>query len=137
MNVVKQNRNAFPMDELFRDILGGTQYLNRTIPPVNINEGDTAFTIQLLAPGFKKEDFTLEVDNDVLEISANLAETEEITGKFTRREFKATPFKRTFKLPQTVNQEAIGAGYEGGVLSISLPKKEEAQPKEKRAITIS
>lgn len=137
MDTVKQNRNAFPMDELFRDILGGTQYLNRTAPAVNINESDLSFTIQLLAPGFRKEDFNLEVDNDVLSISANVAEQEEVAGKFTRREFKALPFKRTFKLPQTVNQENIGAGYEGGVLNIILPKKEEAQQKEKRAIKIS
>lgn len=137
MNTVKQNRSAFPMDELFRDILGGTQYLNRAIPPVNSIESDAAFIIQLSAPGFKKDDFKLEVDNDTLIISANAAEAEEVEGKFTRREFRPIPFKRTFKLPQTVNQDSINAVYEGGILNITLPKKEEAQPKEKRMIEIS
>lgn len=137
MNLVKQNRNAFPvMDELFKDFLGGTQYVNRLVPPVNINETDADYTIQLQAPGFKKEDFKLEIEKDVLTISANITEKEEITGKFTRKEFKAVSFKRTFTLPETVNVEGILAGYDAGILNITLPKKEEQQ-KEKRVIEIA
>jgi len=137
MNLVKQNRNAFPvMDELFRDFLGGTQYVSKMIPPVNINETEAEYTIQLQVPGFKKEDFKLEIEKDVLTISANVTEQEEITGKFTRREFRSVSFKRSFTLPETVNEEGIRAGYEAGILSITLPKKEEQQ-KEKRFIEIA
>lgn len=137
MNLVKQNRNAFPVvDDLFRDFLGGTQFVSRMVPPVNINETETDYTIQLQAPGFKKEDFRLEIEKDVLLISANATEQEEITGKYTRREFKSVSFKRTFTLPETVNEEGIAASYEGGILSINLPKREEQQ-KEKRLIEIA
>jgi HSP20 family protein len=59
MNLVKQNRNAFPvMDEFFKDFLGGTQYVSKMIPPVNINETEAEYTIQMQAPGFKKEDLS-------------------------------------------------------------------------------
>lgn len=137
MNLVKQNRNTFPvMDELFKDFLGGTQYVSRMVPPVNINETETEYTVQLQAPGFKKEDFKLEIEKDVLTIAANATEQEEIAGKFTRREFRSVSFKRTFTLPETVNEEGVRAGYEAGILNITLPKKEEQQ-KEKRLIEIA
>jgi HSP20 family protein len=72
----------------------------------------------------------------VLTISANVSEQEEITGKFTRREFRSVSFKRSFTLPETVNEEGIRAAYEAGILNIALPKKEEQQ-KEKRLIEIA
>lgn len=142
MNTVKRNNAVngfFPsvMDELFKDWAGGTQF-NRATAPVNIVETENSYNIQLMAPGLHKEDFNLEVEHDLLTISAEVKkDAEKEAGKFTRREFSLGSFKRTFTLPETVNADDINAVYENGILSIALPKKEEALPKPKRMIEIS
>ncbi|MBF0695201.1 MAG: Hsp20/alpha crystallin family protein [Flavobacterium sp.] len=146
MNLVKRNNsssNLFPalMEEFFRpDWMGGSQNLNTlTVPPVNIRETETTFEVELSAPGFNKDIFQIEIDNDLLSISAEIKteNTTEEEGKFTRREFSSSSFKRSFKLPETVNQDEINAGYENGILRVTLPKREEALPKPKRSISIS
>ena len=109
------------------------------IPAVNIKETDTAFGLELAAPGKTKEDFIIEIDHNVLTISSetkNETEQTENNGRYTRREFSYTSFRRAFTLPETVNTDAINAVYENGVLLITLPKKEEALPKPKRLIDI-
>jgi HSP20 family protein len=142
MNVVKRNSaNGFPivMDQLFKDLLGGTQYVQKTAPQVNVKETEQSFTLELLAPGLKKEDFNIEIDNELLTISSEVkaGKTEQEEGKFTRREFKITSFKRSFTLPETVKTEDINAAYQDGILTLTLPKKEEALPKAKRLVEIS
>ncbi|KAF2519433.1 Hsp20/alpha crystallin family protein [Flavobacterium salilacus subsp. salilacus] len=145
MNLVKRNNSnvngLFPsiMDEIFKDWAGGSQMVNKMIPPVNIKETDNAFTVALMAPGFKKEDFNIEVENDLLTISYEIKneKTEQEEGKFTRREFSYSSFKRAFTLPESVNTDDINASYQDGILTIMLPKKEDALPKAKRLIEIS
>ena len=124
------------------DWLGGTTNVNSigvSIPAVNIIEKDSGFEVAVAAPGKTKEDFNIELDNDVLTISAQEqkeAETKE-EGRFTRREFSYSTFKRAFSLPDTVNSAKIEASYENGVLNIVIPKKEEAKVQAKRLIEIS
>lgn len=142
MNIVKRNSaNGFPivMDQLFKDLLGGTQYTQKAVPQVNVKENEKSFELELVAPGQKKEDFNIEIDNDMLTISTE-AKTEKIEqeeGKFTRREFRISSFKRAFTLPETVKADEINAAYKDGILTLTLPKKEEALPKAKRMIEIS
>ena len=84
-----------------------------------------------------KEDFNIEVDNDLLTISSEFqSENTTEEGKFTRREFSHSSFRRSFTLPETVKDDDIKASYENGILKISLPKREEALPKPKRLIDI-
>ena len=92
-----------------------------------------------MAAGLSKDVFTIEVDNDLLTISAEnkTEKAEQEEGKFTRKEFGLTAFRRAFTLPETVNEEDINAAYENGILTIILPKKEEALPKAKRQVRIS
>lgn len=140
MNLVKRNNALFPavMDEMFKDWMGGTQMVNKVVPPVNIRENENGFTVELMAAGLKKEDLNIEVDNELLTISAEIkAENNEDGGKFTKREFGLTSFKRSFHLPETVNEEGINAVYEDGILKLTLPKKDEALPKAKRLIEIA
>ena len=143
MNLVKRNNanRVFPsvMDELFKDLMGGTQYVQKAVPPVNIKETEQEFTLELIAPGLKKEDFNIELDNDLLTVSSEIKseKTEQEEGKFTRREFSFSSFKRSFSLPETVKEEGINASYQNGILTITLPKKEEALPKAKRLVEIS
>jgi HSP20 family protein len=140
MNHTKKHYgNAFPvMDGFFKDWMGGSQLHNRVSPPVNIKESEGAFSVALVAPGLSKEDFKIEVEKGLLTISSE-AKAEEVKedGRYTRREFVHTAFKRSFTLPDTVNEEGINASYDSGILTLLLPKKDEAQIKTKRMIEIS
>lgn len=92
----------------------------------------------MFAPGLKKEDFNIEIDQRTLSISSEKqTETEENIEKYPRKEFSFSSFKRTFSLPETVNFDAIEANYESGILNLRLPKREEALPKPKRMIEIA
>lgn len=146
MSLVKRtNENWLPsiFDDMFKtDWLGGTTNVNSigvSIPAVNIIEKDSGFEVAVAAPGKTKEDFNIELDNDVLTISAQEQKEAEIKeeGRFTRREFSYSTFKRAFSLPDTVNSAKIEASYENGVLNIVIPKKEEAKVQAKRLIEIS
>ncbi|KGO87576.1 hypothetical protein Q765_05430 [Flavobacterium rivuli WB 3.3-2 = DSM 21788] len=141
MNVVKRNySNGYPvvMDQFFKDILGGTQYTQKAVPPVNIKETEQSFTISLVAPGLKKDAFAIEVDKKLLTISHTVAveEVKEGDGQYTRKEFTQNSFKRSFTLPENVNETDINAVYQDGVLNITLPKKKEAQQETKRVIEV-
>ena len=109
-----------------------------SFPAVNVLESDNSFKIELAAPGLKKEDFKINIHENVLTISSEQkTENEENTGKYTRKEFNYKSFKRSFTLPKTVDGEKIVASYDNGVLGLELPKKEEAKPKEPRLIEIA
>jgi HSP20 family protein len=141
MNLIKRHTVPFPsiIDELLKpDWLGGMQSFNQSVPAVNIKETDTSFAIELAAPGKTKVDFNIEIDHNVLTISSEEKSVkDEAQGKYTRKEFNYSSFRRAFTLPETVNSENINATYENGVLHVSLPKKEEALPKPKRLIEIA
>ncbi|MCM8568152.1 MULTISPECIES: Hsp20/alpha crystallin family protein [Christiangramia] len=147
MSLIKRNdTNWLPsvFDDMFRtDWLGGTTNVNSigtSIPAVNIREDDDSFNVQVAAPGKSKEDFNIELDNDVLTISAEEKRENETTdknGRFTRKEFSYSNFKRSFSLPDSVDSSKISASYNNGVLEIALPKKEEAKVQAKRMIDIS
>ncbi len=141
MNLIKRNTVPFPsiIDELLKpDWLGGIQ--NNSVPAVNIKETDDSFGIELAAPGKVKEDFNIEIDHNVLTISSEEKtekEEKDNQGRYTRREFSYTSFRRAFTLPESVNTDSINASYENGVLHVTLPKKVEALPKPKRLIEIA
>ena len=137
--LAKRNTVIFPnlMNDLFRpDWFGGIE-TNTSVPAVNIMENETNFMLELAIPGFKKEDFNIELDNDVLTISSEVKSEEEIKNEnYTKKEFSVTSFKRAFTMPDTINEETIVAVYEGGILKVTLPKREEVLPKPKRLIEI-
>lgn len=141
MNTVRKNRtNYFPFgfDNAMLPKFETYVNSNNQFPAVNIKENEDSFEILLAAPGLTKEDFAIEVDENVLTISSEINQTKDVKEeKFTRREFNFTNFKRAFTLPETVNEDKIEASYVNGILKLILPKKEEALPKEKRSIKIS
>ncbi|WOC39924.1 Hsp20/alpha crystallin family protein [Polaribacter sp. HL-MS24] len=109
-----------------------------TLPKVNIKETADAFIVEMAVPGLKKSDFHIDIDNQVLSISTkSKVENEQKEENYTRREFGYASFKRTFTLPESVNDDKINANYNDGILSIELPKKEEAKQKPIRSIKIS
>ena len=147
MSLIKRNEaNWLPsvFDYMFKTYwLGGTTNVNSigtSIPAVNIQETEESFSVEVAAPGKTKEDFNIELENDVLTISSEDKKENEITeknGRYTRKEFSYSTFKRAFSLPDSVDSEKISAQYNNGVLEILLPKKEEAKVHAKRMIEIS
>lgn len=122
--------NGFFDDFLHRslsDMVGSDNVLNQ--PAVNITETPESFRLELAAPGFEKSNFQINVENDYLTLSGERENKTTVEGeKVTRREFRYESFKRSFKLPKTVNFEEIAAVYENGILNVTIPKKEEAKP---------
>jgi HSP20 family protein len=112
---------------------------NTTLPSVNIKESNDDFEVEVAAPGFTKDDFRIELDHDLLTISSEKEMDHETNEDqvFTFREFSYQSFSRSFTMPNTADREKIGAKYENGILSIIIPKKEEARPKPARQIAIS
>lgn len=128
--------NGF-FNDLMEDFIS-TNFARNTVPAVNIAETDNGFNIELAAPGLKKEDFRINVDNNVLSISAEVKkETEQKGTSFSRKEFVYNSFKRNFNLPDQVAQSDISASYENGILAINLPKVEAAKPKPATEIKVS
>ena len=111
---------------------------NTTLPSVNIKENTDAFEVEVAAPGFDKSDFNIELNNDILTISSENQTENEVKEdeKITRREFSYQSFSRSFTLPELVEDEKISAKYENGILSIKIPKKEEAKPKPVKQIAV-
>jgi len=148
-SLVNSNSNQnFPtlsnwLDDIFnRDLIPSvfTSNFNTgiTLPKVNIKETANDFEVEMAVPGLKKSDFQIEIDNQVLSISTETKEENERKEEnYTRREFGYSSFKRTFTLPKSVNADKINASYNEGILSILLPKKEEAKQKPARSIKIS
>ena len=117
-----------PWNEWFND--GGNFLANRTltVPAVNITESKEDFKLSFAIPGMKKDDFNVAVDGNMLTISSDKEESkEEHENKFTRKEYNYSSFSRSFSLPEDVNKDNIQASYTDGVLTLTLPKKEEAK----------
>lgn len=110
-----------------------------TLPAVNIFENEDDFLIEMAVPGIKKENFSIELNNDILTVSAAAEKKNRlINGKKKRREFNYVKFQRTFRLSANViNDLPIEAVYEDGILEILIPKTEEIQSGKRRKITVS
>jgi HSP20 family protein len=127
---------------LFTNFFNESDYLQKynsnTLPSVNVKEKSDSFSLELAAPGLKKEDFKISFQNNKLSISADKTEKqEESEEKYTRKEFSYETFQRIFTLPTSVDGESISANYSEGILNISIPKKEEAKAKEAQSIVVA
>ncbi len=133
--LVKWNEPVVPtVARFFDDFFGGEFPLQTRskfgLPSVNIKEDDDAFGIEVAAPGLKKDQFNVNIDENVLTISyEDTHNEEEKEDNYTRREFAKTSFMRRFTLPDSVDTGKVDAKYKDGILNITLPKKEEAKPK--------
>lgn len=140
MNLIRKQTPFFP--SLIDDFINTDWNLKAptfsgTVPSVNIKEFDSQFEIELAVPGMKKDDFEIEVEDGVLSISSTQEEEQfNEKGKYTRREFSYSSFRRSFTLPDSVNPTKIDATYKEGVLLVLLPKQKEAQPQPKKLIKI-
>lgn len=129
--------NDFFNDDLFDNFFGFIPAV-KNAATVNIIEDKNNFRLEVAAPGLDKEDFKIDLHNDILTISAEKkVENENKDEKFLRREFSYCSFKRSFTLPEYVDIEKIEAQHKNGILKVIIPKKEEAKEKQPRSIKIS
>lgn len=140
MNAIVRN-NWFPTmmnDFLFGDMMPKTQPQYST-PKMNISENGQGYSIELAAPGMKKEDFTIRLtDNNTLELKMEKKSSQEEKKdekNYLRKEFSYQSYAQSFTLPDTIASEGIKASMNDGILTITLPKKEE-KPKENKMIEI-
>lgn len=114
-------------DSLFNDSFISDRLVSR-VPAVNISETEDAYHIELAAPGLVKSDFKINVDQEVLTVSAE-KKNEQVEEKkqFSKREYSYTSFTRSFTLPESVDHNSIDANYTDGVLKVAIGKKAEAK----------
>ncbi|MBK9151435.1 MAG: Hsp20/alpha crystallin family protein [Saprospiraceae bacterium] len=146
MNVIKVNPmlpvRTFSnvIDEIFNRSLSEftNGFSTLTSPSVNVREEADAFFIDVAAPGLEKQDFQVNLDKDMLTISVAKEQSSEEgeEGKWSRKEFNFSSFSRSFHIPESVNPEDITAGYDKGILTVRLAKKEEMKDKAPRTIEI-
>jgi len=147
MTLVKRDVGYVPaltnlFDDFFtRDLFNwpSSSSTGTTIPKVNVYETDAEFHVEMAAPGMTKDDFKVELDNNMLTISSQKAyeNSEEDRKNFQRKEFSYQSFERTFHLPDSAEADRINAKYTDGILSLIIPKKEEAKRKPVKTIKIS
>jgi HSP20 family protein len=145
VNLKKNNVMRPPFDSIFDNFMHGDLWTGfatgTTVPAVNIKETNDKYEVQVASPGLKKEDFNIDVDNNVLTISSEKKEEkeekEEKKGEhITRKEFSFSSFKRSFSIPENVDVSKIDAAYKDGILTLALPKKEKKAEETKKKIAI-
>ncbi len=141
MTLIKRSNPFAPVSNIFDDFFADDfEMLKKiqTVPSVNISDRNDDYLIELAAPGYEKEDFDIDLDNNVITVSCTKQKEKNEEGKkFTKKEFSFNKFQRVFTLPDTADPENIKAQYENGILNISIGKKTEAQAKPKRKIGIN
>jgi len=128
--------NFLNADDFFNDDFFAKDSL---MPAMNVKENDDNFEIELAAPGFSKNDFNVTMDNNGLHISAeNSKKEEEIEEGYLRKEFSYNSFRRSLRLPESINQnKEVKATYKNGILKLNLLKKEEAKILPEKVIEVS
>ena len=148
MSLIKfNNRNRlFPWtNNGLKTFLSNDEFFNNDffeedslMPAMNVKEHDDDFEIEFAAPGFSKKDFEVTIDEDILNVCGEKSnEEEEEEEGYTRKEFSYNSFKRSLKLPNTINKDQdVKAIYKNGVLKLNLQKREEAKVAPKKIIEV-
>jgi len=118
-------------DSFFRGSRDEDYSLSTWIPAVDIAEHDNEYVVKLELPGVNKEDVKITLESNILTIQGDKKQEKETKKEnYHRVERSYGAFQRSFTLPTTVKSDKIDAVYKEGVLTISLPKAEEAKPKQ-------
>ena len=146
--LVKRN-STFPstntlLDDFFsKDIFDWSDKnfstMGSNLPSANLRETDSKLEVDLAAPGMKKEDFKVEIDNHTLMISSEKKEEKEETRKkdnYHRREFNYQSFCRSFTLPEYIDENKVQASYKDGILHIDIAKKASVKSNTPKTIAI-
>ena len=122
-NLLDNFFNEFPT--FFKDDFGSKA---QGFIPVNVKEMKDAYQLEVVAPGFEKNDFNINLEKNILTVSAERKnETENKDEKQVRKEYGYHSFKRSFTIDEKIDTEKIEAKYVNGVLTLNLPRKEEVK----------
>ncbi|MEA4861396.1 hypothetical protein SDC9_91706 [bioreactor metagenome] len=117
-------------ESLFNDLWSDWGASSSKIPPVDIYETEKAYVIEAELAGYKQDEVQVNVDKHVLRISSDKQSLKDVDGKKSLvRERYFKKFERSFSLPEDIDESAIEGEFSDGVLTITLPKKEEVLPK--------
>ncbi len=115
--------------------------VNTTAPAVNVKEDESAYTMELAAPGIKKEYCRVSINDDgnlCIAIENKMEhKDEDKKHHYLRREFSYSNYEQNYTLPEDVDKEGIAAKVENGILTVTLPKVKKEEKKEAKAIEIS
>jgi HSP20 family protein len=146
--LVRQNSMQFPslpslVEDFFNREWADSSLADKSfasLPAVNVREDNDQFIIDVAAPGMKRDDFKVELDQNVLTILSHREEKHEEKTEgtnYTRKEFNYQSFQRSFSLPENkVEGQKITARYIDGILQITVPKKDEAKAKPVKQIKV-
>lgn len=128
MNLIRFNQHPTfwnLLNDFDKNLDYSTNRNNLSSPLVNVINQDNQYVIEVAAPGIKKEDFNIKLENNKLVISSERKEDkDEKNVNYSIKEFGFTSFSKTFFVPKDIEAEKINADYSNGVLSVSIPKKE-------------
>lgn len=131
-------------DFLSKDLMDWTDKnfsaMGSSLPSVNLKETDKKIEVELAAPGLKKDDFKVEIDNHMLTISSEKKEEKEENRKkdnYYRKEFNYQSFCRSFSLPDYADENSVKANYKDGILHVDITKKENPQKSSAKTIAIT
>ena len=124
MDLRKRNRflGGFSNRDYMGDYLAGQD--ERFTPAINVAENEKRYKIEMGLPGFNKDDFQIDIEQDCLYIRGVREKGDSyVKDEYTRQEFNVESFEKTFQLPANINQDKISAKFNDGMLVIELPKR--------------
>jgi HSP20 family protein len=138
MTYTKFNRKPFEgsfnnfVDNLFTELPvffknEFNQTIRKDFVPVNVKETEKGYQLEVVAPGFEKSDFKVNLDQNLLTISGEKKNEVKENEKQIRKEYSYSSFKRSFTIDEKIDATGIDANYVNGVLILNLPKKEEVK----------
>ncbi|MGI6232013.1 MAG: Hsp20/alpha crystallin family protein [Prevotella sp.] len=132
-------RNGW-LPDVFNDFFNNENMVHTraTAPAINVLESEDQYTVQVAAPGLRREDFEVNLNQEgdlVIKMDAKRNEQEE-QAHYLRREFSYTKYEQTLILPDDVDRQKIGARVADGVLTVDLPKIRQEEQRVARNIEI-
>lgn len=119
------------------DLWEGQKQGTSTVPSLNIKEEEKKYKVELAVPGKKKEDFNIEVDDNLVTISSESSEeNKDEDDGYSFREYNYTSFSRSFSMPENADTDKVTAKYSDGVLCLNIPKKEMSIKQKKNKIKV-
>ncbi len=139
MSLLKRKPYFFDSDvwDLPGRLMNEEIYRGKDLPAVNIKDNGDHYTVELAAPGYRREELKVNVANGVLNLSSERREeSKEEKDHYSRREFHYSSFERSFQLPENANEEEVKARYADGILKLTIGKRQPSVEKRSKQIEI-
>lgn len=127
-NPVQSDNNVLNFFDGFFDD-DAVRQLHHITPASEVAESNDAYHIKLALPGMRKEQINIELDNQLLSISADYNRTEEEGIKVHSTDFRYGKYEKTFTLPKDIVTDKVDAHFDNGILLVNIPKSEQSKPR--------